>query len=97
MSLKAKLEAVIYAAEEPVTLAQLAAFLPPTPWSGRRSRKLPQRWLPQAQEPASAENTVDRLLAGDAASGSSSRWPALKSREPRTSGESPEHGSDARA
>ena len=28
MSLKAKIEAVIYAAEEPVTLAQLAALLP---------------------------------------------------------------------
>ena len=28
MSLKAKLEAVIYAAEEPVTLAQFAFYLP---------------------------------------------------------------------
>ena len=39
MSLKAKLEAVIYAAEEPVTLAQLALLFADEPWSGRRSRK----------------------------------------------------------
>jgi len=39
MSLKAKLEAVIYAAEEPVTLAQLAALFADDALNGRRSRK----------------------------------------------------------
>lgn len=44
MSLKAKIEAVIYAAEEPVTLAQLAGLFGDEALEEKRVRKLPRKW-----------------------------------------------------
>lgn len=58
MSLKAKLEAVIYAAEEPVTLAQLASLF---------AAEALEHKAAQAAEAAAAEETTESLplIAGD--------------------------------
>jgi segregation and condensation protein B len=70
MSLKAKLEAVIYAAEEPVTLAQLALLFTADALEWKAEQEAAAALAAAAQEPASAENTeFDHLLAGDAAAG----------------------------
>ena len=53
MSLKAKLEAVVYAAEEPVTLAQLAAIF--------AEEVSPE--LDEAAEPATEQIALDGLAA----------------------------------
>ena len=52
MSLKAKIEAVIYAAEEPVTLAQLAALFQAEVLGERQARWPPRRplWKPRPKE-----------------------------------------------
>ena len=60
MSLKAKLEAVIYAAEEPVTLAQLAVLFLMKRCNGRRSRR--PRLKRRTGEPAAAELAALPLL-----------------------------------
>jgi hypothetical protein len=63
MSLKAKLEAVIYAAEEPVTLAQLAALFAADAleWKAeqegrvrRAGRRVPDQTGPNSDVPAPA-------------------------------------------
>jgi len=55
MSLKAKLEAVIYAAEEPVTLAQLAALFAAEAfeWKSEQSLISEQAAKPPARKPPS--------------------------------------------
>ncbi|HEX4312160.1 MAG TPA: SMC-Scp complex subunit ScpB [Acidobacteriaceae bacterium] len=74
MSLKARIEAVIYAAEEPVTLAQLASlFRDEALASSARRRMLdadPEAPAEAviASEPGLAEAVVDELLAPEAAS-----------------------------
>ena len=70
MSLKAKLEAVIYAAEEPVTLAQLALLFTADALEWKAEQEAAASLAAEAQKPASAENAeFDHLLAGDAAPG----------------------------
>ena len=59
MSLKAKLEAVIYAAEEPVTLAQLAALFAAEAFEWKSEQSLISE---QAAEAASAEAAEPLLL-----------------------------------
>jgi len=67
MSLKAKLEAVIYAAEEPVTLAQLALLFTADALEWKAEQEASAALAAEAQKPASAENAdFDHLLAGDA-------------------------------
>ncbi|HKN20879.1 MAG TPA: SMC-Scp complex subunit ScpB [Terracidiphilus sp.] len=62
MSLKAKLEAVIYAAEEPVTLAQLAGLFADEAleWKAEQEAAAQAR----AQEPAAEENENSPLVQG---------------------------------
>ena len=70
MSLKAKLEAVIYAAEEPVTLAQLALLFTADALEWKAEQEAAASLAAKAQKPVSAENEeFDHLLAGDAAPG----------------------------
>ena len=70
MSLKAKLEAVIYAAEEPVTLAQLALLFTADALEWKAEQEAAAALAAEAQKPVSAENAeFDHLLAGDAAPG----------------------------
>ena len=52
MSLKAKLEAVIYAAEEPVTLAQLAALFAEDAFAFKAEQNAPSSELEQGEEAA---------------------------------------------
>ena len=65
MSLKAKLEAVIYAAEEPVTLAQLALLFTADALEWKAEQEAAVALAAEATAPASAENAeFDHLLAG---------------------------------
>ena len=67
MSLKAKLEAVIYAAEEPVTLAQLALLFTADALEWKAEQEAATALAAAAGEPASAEDAeFDHLLAGQA-------------------------------
>ena len=67
MSLKAKLEAVIYAAEEPVTLAQLALLFTADVLEWKAEQEAATALAAAAKEPASAEDAeFDHLLAGQA-------------------------------
>jgi segregation and condensation protein B len=61
MSLKARIEAVIYAAEEPVTLAQLASLFRDEALAGRAARVAPQAGAAAPTEDE-AEAAVDDLL-----------------------------------
>jgi segregation and condensation protein B len=67
MSLKARIEAVIYAAEEPVTLAQLASLFRDEALAQRAARVAPQA---DASAPTEGETEAiaDDLLPGEAAS-----------------------------
>jgi segregation and condensation protein B len=70
MSLKAKLEAVIYAAEEPVTLAQLALLFTADALEWKAEQEAAAALAAQAAEPSSTENAeFDSLLAGQAEPG----------------------------
>ena len=70
MSLKAKLEAVIYAAEEPVTLAQLALLFTGDALEWKSEQEAAAALAAQAAEPSTAENDeFDSLLAGQAEPG----------------------------
>ena len=60
MSLKARIEAVIYAAEEPVTLAQLAAVFRDEALAARAERMA----APQADPEAPTEDSAEPVLAG---------------------------------
>jgi segregation and condensation protein B len=73
MSLKAKLEAVIYAAEEPVTLAQLAALFASEAldWKSEQAANAEQAVETQASEPLSLIPAEPAELELDRASGSS--------------------------
>ena len=73
MSLKAKLEAVIYAAEEPVTLAQLSALFASEAleWKGEQAANAEQAGEDQASEPPSLIPTKLDDLDVDPTSGSS--------------------------
>ena len=65
MSLKAKLEAVIYAAEEPVTLAQLASLFAPDAfaWRAERAAQNAQALNQQTSlEPQSSNDVLDMPL-----------------------------------
>jgi segregation and condensation protein B len=65
MSLKAKLEAVIYAAEEPVTLAQLALLFTADVLEWKAEQEAASALAAQAAEPESTENDeFDQLMAG---------------------------------
>ena len=67
MSLKAKLEAVIYAAEEPVTLAQLTLLFTADAleWKAEQEAAAAAQ-AAEAAEPASTEaDDFDRLAAGE--------------------------------
>ena len=68
MSLKAKLEAVIYAAEEPVTLAQLATLFAADALEWKAGQEAARA---QASEPEAAAETLPLLNEEFAASGSS--------------------------
>ena len=65
MSLKAKLEAVIYAAEEPVTLAQLAGLFADEALEWKAEQEAAAQ--AQAEEPAAAEDESLPSGAGYAA------------------------------
>jgi segregation and condensation protein B len=109
MSLKAKLEAVIYAAEEPVTLAQLAVLFA----DEALQWKAEQEAATEAQdgEPAAAELAALPMLneafpsleleldaeAEEAASGSEPTAEATPERGAETAGESADENSDASA
>jgi segregation and condensation protein B len=70
MSLKAKLEAVIYAAEEPVTLAQLALLFTADVLEWKAEQEAAAVLAAQAAEPGSTENDeFDQLMAGEAEPG----------------------------
>ncbi len=71
MSLKAKLEAVVYAAEEPVTLAQLAAIFSEEVLQGLAEEAPAEADSAPAVEEASAEETP-----GDGTRGAGCRRPA---------------------
>jgi segregation and condensation protein B len=62
MSLKAKLEAVIYAAEEPVTLAQLATLFASEAEEWKRAQTSQSEQAPEA-EPEAAESDLGAELA----------------------------------
>jgi segregation and condensation protein B len=68
MSLKAKLEAVIYAAEEPVTLAQLAGLFAEEvlPGLDEAAPQEPPRLAPRLVEPGEAEEIGPAELSPDA-------------------------------
>jgi segregation and condensation protein B len=74
MSLKARIEAVIYAAEEPVTLAQLAPLFRDEALASRARRRMldddPEAPAEAviASEPGLAEAVVDQLVGPEAAS-----------------------------
>jgi segregation and condensation protein B len=62
MSLKARIEAVIYAAEEPVTLAQLASLFREEALLSRAARVAPAADDSASSEPSPAQAVVDDLL-----------------------------------
>jgi segregation and condensation protein B len=67
MSLKAKLEAVIYAAEEPVTLAQLALLFSAEALEWKAEQEAAVALAAEVTAPASPEDAeFDHLLAGEA-------------------------------
>lgn len=65
MSLKARIEAVIYAAEEPVTLQQLAAIFRDEALASRAARVAPQA---DPEEPTEADVSAEAALAESAGS-----------------------------
>jgi segregation and condensation protein B len=66
MSLKAKLEAVIYAAEEPVTLAQLALLFTADAleWKAEQEAAAAAQAAEAAEPPSSEDGDFDLLVAG---------------------------------
>ncbi len=66
MSLKAKLEAVIYAAEEPVTLAQLAGLFGDEALEWKAEQEAATRAQAEAPEPAPAPEGAGLPLLGEA-------------------------------
>ena len=68
MSLKARIEAVIYAAEEPVTLPQLAALFRDEALASRAARLAPQA---DPEEPPGAELPADAAFVSEASADSS--------------------------
>ena len=68
MSLKAKLEAVIYAAEEPVTLAQLALLFTADAleWKAEQEAIAAAQAAEAAAPPSSEDSDFDLLVAGEA-------------------------------
>jgi segregation and condensation protein B len=73
MSLKAKIEAVVYAAEEPVTLAQLAGLFAEEAMEWKQLRAAEEAALQEASEPApvdepllAVEEASDAVLQSDA-------------------------------
>lgn len=64
MSLKAKIEAVIYASEEPVTLAQLTGLLGQEAQAELDRMDAAQRTLELEEAPADAETLNSEILAG---------------------------------
>jgi segregation and condensation protein B len=68
MSLKAKLEAVIYAAEEPVTLAQLALLFTADAleWKAEQEAAAAAQAAEAAEPPSSEDSDFDLLVAGEA-------------------------------
>lgn len=78
MSLKAKLEAVIYAAEEPVTLAQLAAIFAADAFEWKAEQEAARAEQAEAEASADADPAANLpLLNEEAASGPGSE-PALE-------------------
>ena len=68
MSLKAKLEAVIYAAEEPVTLAQLALLFTADAleWKAEQETAAAAQAAEAAAPPSTEDSDFDLLVAGEA-------------------------------
>jgi segregation and condensation protein B len=66
MSLKAKIEAVIYAAEEPITLAQLASIFAAEALAAKSPAGLPFEATQPENAEAPASETVDETQAGEA-------------------------------
>jgi len=68
MSLKAKLEAVIYAAEEPVTLAQLALLFTADAleWKAEQEAAAAAQAAEAAAPPSTEDSDFDLLVAGEA-------------------------------
>jgi segregation and condensation protein B len=87
MSLKAKLEAVIYAAEEPVTLAQLAAI-----FSDEVSQGLDEAAAPEAEPATFAELSPESAPPETAALDATPESPAAES--PTSSAEEPASASE---
>ena len=81
MSLKARIEAVIYAAEEPVTLAQLASLFREEALALRVSRIAP---IPDALEADASEpeEVVDQLLSSTTDSRRDPRLPNIRFMNP---------------
>jgi segregation and condensation protein B len=71
MSLKAKLEAVIYAAEEPVTLAQLALLFTADAleWKSEQEAAAAAQAAEASAPPSSEDSDFDLLVAGEAIPG----------------------------
>src|SRR5260370_369167 len=67
MSLKAKIEAVIYASEEPVTLAQLTGLLGHEAQAELDHLDAAQQSLTLEEEPADPDALNDEVLSGSAA------------------------------
>ncbi|HZZ40380.1 MAG TPA: SMC-Scp complex subunit ScpB [Acidobacteriaceae bacterium] len=87
MSLKARIEAVIYAAEEPVTLAQLATLFREEALLNRTSRPAPQVDASADSDSSATDEAVEQLLpsspesVGNAESSSVTPIPAPESLE----------------
>ncbi len=80
MSTKAKIEAVIYAADEPVTLAQLATIFGEELLAATAEQELPLR-SPEPQPEDAATETVDAVPTSEA-SGDAASQPELAIEDP---------------
>ena len=91
MSLKAKLEAVIYAAEEPVTLAQLAGLFADEALEWKAEQEAAQA---QAEEPAASEDASLPLLLDETLlevePGATQETAAEEVKDQETGGDAPE-------
>jgi segregation and condensation protein B len=93
MSLKARIEAVIYAAEEPVTLAQLAGLFRDEALLSRAARTAPDADPDAAGETGAADTVVEELLpSAEAVSASAELSPSAVREAPPADREGP--GSD---
>jgi len=85
MSLKAKIEAVIYAAEEPITLAQLASLFADEALAAKTAAGLPF----DANQPEAEEARSSEAAAGEGVAGSNADAAPPESEESTTAGDQP--------